>query len=82
MNSYKSLFEYLPVVLVGLLFVTDSELEKHAVNTSCQLAITIAVTVTFFSIALKFKNKIIAFSVAVILWVLMVHMKKMYIVNK
>lgn len=76
MSKYKSLFEYLPLALVSLLFITEAELEKHAINTSCQIAITIIVLVVFFSIALRFKNKILAFCISILLWVIMVHIKK------
>jgi hypothetical protein len=76
MDKYKTLFEYLPLVLVGLLFKTEAELEKHAINTSCQIAITIIVLVVFFSIALRFKSKVLAFSKSILIWVIMVHIKK------
>lgn len=82
MDKYKSLFEYLPLALVGLLFITEAELEKHALNTSCQIAITIIVLIVFFSIALRFKNRVIAFCIAIILWVLMVHIKKTIILKQ
>jgi hypothetical protein len=72
--------EYIPVVLITLLFIAETELEAHATNMSCQLCTTIIAVVVFYSICMNFKNaKNIALMISVLIWVILVYIKKNYI---
>ena len=80
-RKYRSILDYLPMLLVTLLFVAETELEKHAVNTSCQVAITIVTLVVFYVLILKWKNtRIFAFLVAMTIWVILIYVKKQYVI--
>lgn len=79
-KKYQKYFDYLPLLLITLLFVADAELETKAVNLSCQIVIMITCVSVFFIIALKFRNsKVIAFFIAVAFWLILVHIKNKYI---
>lgn len=82
-KKYRTYTEYLPIVLLGLLFIADTEIEKHAVKMSCQLTITIFTLLIFFIVAIKFpKAKIIAFITAFVLWVMLIYVKRQYLPEK
>ena len=79
-NKYKKYMEYLPLMLVGIYFVAEAEMEKHAVNTSCQLIITLITVIIFFLLLFKFRqHKIVALLVASALWVILVFAKNKYV---
>lgn len=80
MLPFQKHLEYIPIMLITLLFIAEAELETHAANMSCQLCTTVIVVVIFYSICFNFKNaKNIALVIAVILWVLLVYVKKNYL---
>lgn len=81
-QKYKNIFDYLPILLVTMLFVTETELEKHAVNISCQMCITIVTLVIFYILIFRYNNtKTISLIVAIIIWLILVYIKKKYIPN-
>lgn len=68
------------MLLLTLLFVAEAELETRAVNTICQMCIMILSVSIFFIISIHVKNsKIIAFFIAVVLWLVLVHAKNRYL---
>jgi hypothetical protein len=78
----KNYLDYLPLVLITVLFVAESELELHALNTSCQIAITVITLVIFYMIVMRFKNtKMVALIIAIIVWITLIYIKKRYIPN-
>lgn len=79
-SRHKHVLEYIPVVLVTLLLVAEVELEKHAVNLSCQLAITIFVLgIFFFFVSTLKSHRIIAFVICIVTWIALVYCKQKYI---
>lgn len=79
-QKYKDYTEYLPIVLLGLIFITENELEKHALRTSCQISITIVTIIVYFTIAINFpKARIVALITAIALWVLLIYVKRQYV---
>ena len=78
----KNILDYLPLVLVTVLFVAESELEKHALVTSCQIAITVVTLSIFYILIIRYKNsKFFAVFVSIVLWFILVCIKKKYIPN-
>ena len=79
-QKYKSYLDYIPIAIIALLFITETELETHAVNMSCQLCTTIIAVVVFYTICFNFKNaKNIALAVAITIWIVLVYAKNNYI---
>jgi len=79
-KKYRQYIEFFPIVLIGLLFITEAEMEKSALNMSCQLTITIVTVLMFFLIVMKFpRSKGVAFIVALVLWIVLVYVKKQYV---
>ena len=73
----KGIFEYIPIILITLLFISEKELEIHALNISCQTIIGLLALGIFFITAIKFeKPKLFSFFVAVIFWVMLVCIRK------
>lgn len=66
--SKKKFLDYLPFILIPLIFITDEEMEKHALRTSFQLGIVVLTLIIFFLIFFRFRSKAVAFLVAVGLW--------------
>jgi hypothetical protein len=78
-QKHKSIFDYLPMMLITLLFVAESELEKHAINTSCQMVITIFIMTLFYILVIYYKNtKTISLFVCCFLWIILIYIKKSY----
>lgn len=79
-KKYKNILDYLPVVLITLLFVAEAEFEKHAVNTSCQISITIITLAIFYILVIRYKNtKFLALLVSLFIWIILIYIKKIYI---
>lgn len=79
-KTYKNLLDYLPLVLVTVLFAAEAEMETHALNTSCQVAITIVTLVIFYLMVIKFRNtKLFSLVVATLIWGILIYVKKKYI---
>lgn len=66
--SKKKLLDYLPFILIPLIFIADEEMEKHALRTTFQLGIVVLTLIIFFIIFFRFKSRSLAFIVAVLLW--------------
>jgi len=81
-KKYKTIFDYLPLVLITVLFVAEAEMEKQALHTSCQLAITIVTLAIFYILVIRYKNaKLLAVLVCLIIWFILVYIKKKYVPN-
>lgn len=78
-NKCKYYLEYFPLILITLFFLTETEIEKHALHTSYQLAITIITLSLFYIIAFRMKNNKMAFFVSLIAWIILTIIKKKYI---
>jgi Ca2+/Na+ antiporter len=79
MDSLKSKLEYIPIVLLSLLFIADKDAEIHALNVSCQVIITIVILGIFFMLMLQFgRGKIVSFLIAATAWVVLTNAKKSY----
>ena len=79
-NNNKHLIDYLPLMLITLLFITETELEKRAVHISCQLAITIITLTVFFVIVINIQNsRTSAFIVALTIWITLIYAKQCFI---
>lgn len=73
----RSVMDYIPIILVTLLFISEKELEIHALNMSCQTIISLIAIGIFFITAIKFKKpKVFAFVIAVIFWIMLVCLRK------
>ena len=82
LNSYGKHLEYFPIVLVTLLLITETELEKHALNMSCQVSIMVFTVLVFYLLILKFqKSRIFAFLICCFVWVILVYVKKKIMVR-
>lgn len=74
--AFKSkVLDYLPLMLIPLLFIAEEEMEHHALKTSFQLGIVVLTSVIFFLIFFKFRSRSIAFISAVILWAILQNIK-------
>lgn len=74
----KKLLDYLPFILVPLLFIADEEMEHHAFKTSFQFAIVVVTSIIFFLIFFKFRSRAIAFLCALILWIVLQFIKNKF----
>ena len=75
--------EYLPVALFSLILISETELEKHSLNTCCHFCIIITSIVLFYILMLRFKrSKRMAFTIALFFCITMVYIKNNYILNK
>ena len=79
-QKYKNITDYLPIILITVFFVAEAELEKHALHTSCQIAITIITLAIFYILSIRFKStKFISLLVCIIIWIFLIYIKKTYI---
>jgi hypothetical protein len=79
LQTCKRYFDYLPVILLTLLFATETELEKHAIFFSCQICIVLLTTILFFLLTLKFgSERKTAFAVSFVLWIILMYYKRTY----
>jgi hypothetical protein len=79
-QNYKKYADYFPIALITLFFIAEAELEAHAVNISCQFCMTIISIVIFYIICFNFTNaKNIAFITAVIIWIILLYVKRNFI---
>jgi hypothetical protein len=81
---YKKLmdiWEYIPLALLALFFVAEEEMHNKAMSLSCQFCIMILCTVLFFFILFKIGyNKYIALIIAITAWIILVYIKRKYII--
>lgn len=78
-NKCKYYLDYFPIILITLFFLTESEIEKHALFTSYQIAITIITLTTFYIVAFRMKNNKLSFFIALVVWIILIIIKKKYI---
>lgn len=80
-QNYKEYKDYIPIMLITLLFIAENEVEKHAINTCCQIAITIITVTVFFLFLIQLRRpKLFAFTIAFFFWVFLVYIKKRYLI--
>ncbi len=78
-ENIRKLGDYIPMVLVSLLFIAEKELSNHALNVSLQLALTIFIIIVFFTILYQCQSKKMAIIVSFIVWIFLVCIKDIYI---
>ena len=79
-NTIRKYTENLPIFLIALLFIAQSELERHAVRTTFNMATALACNVIFYVIFFKYPNsRYLAFMTALFVWFIMVYVKTSYI---
>ena len=78
-NKCKYYLDYFPIILITLFFLTESEIEKHALFTSYQIAITIITLTTFYIVAFRMKSNKLSFFIALVVWIILIIIKKKYI---
>lgn len=82
-HIYKKFAEYIPVGLLSLILLSDSDLEKHSLNVCCQFSITITSIVLFYIVVLRYeKSKLTAFLWAMFFCVIAVFLKNRFIFRK
>ena len=83
MNKCKGYLDYLPLMLITLLFIAETELEHHAVHMSCQIAITIITLSIFFIVVINIKDsKVLGFTVALTVWIILIYIKNRCLLKK
>jgi len=79
-NNYKYYGEFIPLFIVSAFFIAEKDIEKHTINLSCQMTLTIIFTVVFYILLLNYKeNRYIIFSICCILWGILIYIKKKYL---
>ena len=81
-DNLKKLTDYVPLVLITLLFVAETELQDHALNISVQIALTIFIIIVFFTVLHQCNSKKIAITISFVLWIILVYIKNIYIPKK
>lgn len=77
----KECIEFLPLALIMILFLSEKEYENHAVRLSWQMAGMAVTLIFFFLLILYFEiNKVTSFILAMFLWILLVVIKRKYII--
>lgn len=75
------IIEFLPIMLFSLLFIVDSNIEKHIVKYSLQIGITIISITLFFLLLLKTNSKTLAFIFAAVVWIGLAFLKYKIVKN-
>jgi hypothetical protein len=78
-EKIRKLGDYIPMVLISLLFIAEKELSNHALNVSLQLALTIFIIIVFFTILYQCQSKKMAIIVSFIVWIFLIYIKGVYI---
>lgn len=73
--DYRRYSEYIPIFLIGILFIAEADIEKHAVLTSYQIAIMIITLTLFYLLLFKFGKRHIAALLSIGLWIGLVYIK-------
>jgi uncharacterized membrane protein YecN with MAPEG domain len=87
LSFLKNFTEYIPFILISLIFIAEAEIETHAFKTSCNLCITIISLVVFYAIYFNIKNnnnnskKIIACIISIITWIILVYVRKNHLIQ-
>lgn len=77
----KKYIEYIPVALIALLFISETEIERHAINSCAQLGVLIVTILSFFLVLFWCRKKYIAFCIALVLWICMMYFKQKMLVR-
>jgi hypothetical protein len=76
LHDCKKYYDYIPVALIGLLFIAETDMERHAIHTSCHMCINIISIVLFYCIILHYeKSKVFAFFTSIIIWGVLMYIK-------
>lgn len=78
-NKYKNHIEYIPFLLLSLIFLSHDDLHKHAIQNSFQIITVIITFVIFYFVFYKTNIKILALLIALIIWIIMIYLKKNYV---
>jgi len=75
-QKYYSYLEYVPIIIIGLLLVAETEMKKKAFHLSFQIIITTIIYTVFFFLILHYgKSKTMAVIVCALLWVSLIYLK-------
>lgn len=78
-KNVRNYTEYIPIMLLGILFIAEEEIERHAINISYQMAISAATAVVFFVLFMRFKlGKRTCFLLATLMWLMLIYVKRVY----
>lgn len=78
-NKIKIL-DYVPIILITLLFISENEMKTHAINMSVQTIIGLIALGIFFMMSIKFKQpRFLCFIFAGIVWLSLVIIRKSYL---
>lgn len=81
-NNIKPHFEYLPLLLLPLLLISEEQIHGHALITSLKLSITVFLYALFFILCCHYNcNKMSAIIIIVILYILMTFFRKRILTN-
>jgi hypothetical protein len=73
---------HIPVIILSLLLISETELEKHGLNMCCQFCITITAVILFYVLVLSFKcSKNTAGCIAIMFCILAVYFKNSYVIR-
>lgn len=78
-TKYKKYTDYIPMILIAVLFMAENEIENHTFHSTCNMFIGALTLFIFFVIGLKLKSgKMYGFLFALIIWVTLVYLKNCY----
>lgn len=79
MKKYLDYFTLIPIGIVTMLFMTDTDLCLHCKNTCLFLLSYLLIFCFLYIILLYMKmNKWMVVSIAIVLWILLISLKKKY----
>lgn len=79
-KNHGKKMEYIPIMLIALLFIAEEEMDHHLANTSCQLVISLLAVICFIVIVGYFGcSKKFAIFLICILWFFLVYTKRCYL---
>jgi len=81
-DKLRICLDYIPLALITILFIAETEIEKHAMNFSCQTAIMVFTVVVFIILITKLKqDRLLAFVIVIFLWLTLVYLKHKYVIT-
>lgn len=82
-SKIRFLLEFFPLFLLSAFLISEQEIHQCALNLSCQLSITIIVSILFFVILYNIDNgRKIAIIFAVLLYISLVYLKHRFITKR
>jgi len=80
LQKCSRILEFIPFLLLPVFLLKDSQLHKHAINMSCQLMITVVVSVVFLLAILRFgltrENAVL---LSGMIWVTLIYIKQTFV---